>query len=196
LVRHRTKNQGTNQLIRASRTMSEITDFRKAKDQYFGGDQNSPLTNAQRNRFRGLDYFEENAGLQFVLGVEEFPNDAKDLIQMATSTGDTVPHIRWGQLKFDVNGEPVALLVYRSVGGDGYFLPFMDATTGEESYSDGRYLDLPSTDDGRLVVDFNYAYNPYCAYNPNWSCQIPPSENRLTVSITAGEKTYGDAEGH
>ena len=94
-----------------------------------------------------------------------------------------------------MNGEPVALVVYRSVGGDGYFLPFMDATTGEESYSDGRYLDLPSTDDGRLVVDFNYAYNPYCAYNPNWSCQIPPSENRLTVSITAGEKTYGDAEG-
>ena len=50
--------------------------------------------------------------------------------------------------------------------------------------------------DSRLVVDFNYAYNPYCAYNPNWSCPIPPSENRLTVSITAGEKTYGDAEGH
>ena len=176
--------------------MTEITDFRKAKDQYFGGDQNSPLTNAQRNRFRGLDYLEENAGLQFVLGVEEFPNDAKDLIQMATSTGVTVPHIRWGQLRFYA----VALVVYRSVGGDGYFhgyfLPFMDATTGEESYSDGRYLDLPSTDDGRLVVDFNYAYNPYCAYNPNWSCPIPPSENRLTVSITAGEKTYGDAEGH
>lgn len=87
-------------------------------------------------------------------------------------------------------------MVYRSVDGDGYFLPFMDATTGEESYSDGRYLDLPSTDDGRLVVDFNYAYNPYCAYNANWSCPIPPSENRLTVAITAGEKTYGDAEGH
>ena len=176
--------------------MSEITDFRKAKDQYFGGDQNSPLTNAQRNRFRGLEYFEENVDLQFVLGVEEFPNDAKDLIQMATSTGDTAPHIRWGQLKFDANGEPVASVVYQSVGGDGYFLPFMDATTGEESYSNGRYLDLPSSGDGRLVVDFNYTYNPYCAYNPNWSCPIPPSENRLTVSITAGEKTYGDAEGH
>ena len=78
-----------------------------------------------------MEYFEENAGLQFVLGVEEFSTDAKDLIQMATSTGDTVPHIRWGQLKFNVNGEPVALVVYRSVGGDGYFLPFMDATTVE-----------------------------------------------------------------
>jgi len=76
--------------------MSEITDFRKAKDQYFGGAQNSPLTNPQRNRFGGLEYFEENADLQFVLGVEEFSNDAKDLVQMATSTGDTAPHIRWG----------------------------------------------------------------------------------------------------
>jgi uncharacterized protein (DUF1684 family) len=100
--------------------MSEITDFRKAKDQYLGGDQNSPLTNTQRERFRGLEYFEENANLQFVLAVEEFPSDAKDLIQMATSSGDTAPHTRWEQLKFDVNGEPVTLVVYWSAGGDDF----------------------------------------------------------------------------
>ncbi|MBC8281289.1 MAG: DUF1684 domain-containing protein [Chloroflexi bacterium] len=176
--------------------MSEIVDFRKAKDQYFGGDRNSPLTPEQRKRFSGLQYFEENEALQFVLEVEEFPNDDKDMIQMAMSSGDTAPHTRWGQLKFNVDGVSVALVVYRSAGGDGYFLPFMDATTGDESYSDGRYLDLPATGDGRLVVDFNYAYNPYCAYNHNWSCPIPPSENRLTVPIAAGEKTYADAENH
>ena len=101
--------------------MSEITDFRKAKDQYLGGDQNSPLTNTQRERFRGLEYFEENANLQFVLAVEEFPSDAKDLIQMATSSGDTAHHTRWGQLKFDVNGESVTLVVYWSTGGDDFF---------------------------------------------------------------------------
>ncbi len=176
--------------------MSEIGDFRKDKDRYFGGDQNSPLTVDQRKRFTGLEYFEENAELQFVLAVEEFPDDAKDQIQMATSSGDTTLHIRWGQLKFEVGGTPVALTVYRSTGGDDFFLPFMDATTGEESYLDGRYLDLPAAGDGRLVVDFNYAYNPYCAYNPNWSCPISPSENRLSVSISAGEKTYSDAEEH
>ena len=131
-----------------------------------------------------------------MLAVEEFPNDSKDVIQMATSTGDTAPHTRWGQLKFEVDGVPVVLTVYRSAGGDDYFLPFMDATTGDESYADGRYLDLPATGDGRLVVDFNYAYNPYCAYNPHWSCPIPPSENRLTVAINAGEKSFTDAEGH
>ena len=176
--------------------MSEICEFRKAKDQYFGGDQNSPLTPDQRKRFRGLQYFDENSKLQFVLSVEEFPKDAKEVIQMATSSGETATHLRWGQLKFEVDGTPVVLTVYRNVEGDEFFLPFMDATTGEESYTDGRYLDMTAAGDGRLVVDFNYAYNPYCAYNPNWSCPIPPSENRLPVSIKAGEKAFTDAEVH
>ena len=176
--------------------MSEIGDFRKSKDRYFGGDPDSPLTPDQRKGFKGLKYFPENADLQFVLGVDEYPDDSKDLIQMATSSGDAAPHIRWGQLKFVVDGTPVALTVYRSEDGGDYFLPFMDATIGEDSYSDGRYLDLPISSDGRLVVDFNYAYNPYCAYNPNWSCPLPPSENRLPVAINAGEKKVPEAEGH
>ena len=176
--------------------MSEIGEFRKAKDQYFGGDQSSPLTPDQRKRFRGLQYFEENSKLQFVLSVEEFPKDAKEVIQMATSSGETATHLRWGQLKFEVDGTPVVLTVYRNVEGDEFFLPFMDATTGEESYTDGRYLDITAAGNGRLVVDFNYAYNPYCAYNPNWSCPIAPSENRLPVAIKAGEKTFTDAEVH
>ncbi len=174
--------------------MSEIGDFRKAKDQYFGSGQDSPLTPEQRKRFRGLQYFPENPELQFLLSVEEFPRDARDVIRMATSSGETAAHLRWGQLKFEVDGTLVVLTVYRDVDGNEYFLPFMDVTTGEESYSDGRYLDLPANGDGRLLVDFNYAYNPYCAYNPHWSCPIPPAENRIPVAITAGEKTFTDAE--
>ena len=100
--------------------MSEIGDCSKAKHQYFGGDQNSPLTPAQQKRFQGLEYFPENPALQFVLVVEQFPNDSRDLIQMATSFGDTAPHTRWGQSKFEVDGESVALTVYRSVGGDDF----------------------------------------------------------------------------
>ncbi len=142
--------------------MSEIGDFRKAKDQYFGGGKDSPLTPDQRKRFRGLQYFPENPELQFVLSVEEFPKDARDVVHMATSSGETASHLQWGQLKFDVDGTPVVLTVYRDVDGDEYFLPFMDVTSGVESYSDGRYLDLPATEDGRLLVDFNYAYNPSC----------------------------------
>ena len=100
--------------------MSEIGDCSKAKHQYFGGYQNSPLTPAQQKRFQGLEYFPENPALQFVLVVEEFPNDSRDLIQMATSFGDTAPHTRWGQSKFEVDGESVALTVYRSVDGDDF----------------------------------------------------------------------------
>lgn len=174
--------------------MSEIGDFRKAKDQYFGGDQDSPLTSEQRKRFSGLRYFPENPKLRFVLSVEEFPKNDRDVIQMTTSSGETASHLRWGLLKFEVDGTPVVLTVYRDVDGNGNFLPFTDVTTGEESYSAGRYLDLPAAGDGRLLVDFNYAYNPYCAYNPHWSCPIPPAENRLPVAITAGEKRFTDFE--
>ncbi len=91
---------------------------------------------------------------------------------------------------------PVALTVYRGEGGGDYFLPFMDATTGDDSYSDGRHLDLSLSSDVRQDVDFNYLYNPYCAYYPNCSCPIPPSYNRPTVAITAGEMKFPGAGGH
>ena len=100
--------------------MSEIGDCSKAKHQYFGGEFWSPLTSAQQKGFQGLEYFPENPALQFVLVVEEFPNDSRDLILMATSFGDTAPHTRWGQSKFEVDGESVALTVYRSVDGDDF----------------------------------------------------------------------------
>jgi len=72
----------------------------------------------------------------------------------------------------------------------------MDGTSGEATYSSGRYLELIELGDGRTLVDFNYAYNPYCAYNPQWSCPIPPPENRLAVPIEAGEKAFAGAIGH
>ena len=175
--------------------MSEIGDFRKAKDQYFVDSEDSPLTRDQRKRFRGLQYFPENLKLQFVLSVEEFPRDDQEVVEMATSTGETASHIRWGQLKFEVDGTPVVLTVYQDVDdADEYFMPFMDATTGGETYPNGRYLDVTPSGDGRLSVDFNYAYNPYCAYNPNWSCPIPLAENRLPVAIEAGEKTFPESQ--
>ena len=176
--------------------MSEIEDFRKKKDQYFGGTDDSPLTPEQQKRFTGLEYFPEDSKLQFLLSVDEFSEDEKEVIEIATSTGDSAPHLRWGQLKFEIDGVALALTVYKDVDGGEYFLPFKDATTGDESYATGRYLDLPDTGDGRLVLDFNYAYNPYCAYNPQWSCPIAPAENRLSVPVRAGEKVFPDQLNH
>ena len=95
-----------------------------------------------------------------------------------------------------VDGEAVSLTVYRGGYGDEFFLPFADATTGRETYGAGRYLEVAVQEDGMHLVDFNHAYNPYCAYNPRWSCPIPPVENRLKVPIRAGEKLFQDEGNH
>ena len=170
--------------------MPELSEYKLAKDDFFGADQHSPLTPKQRHKFSGLSYYPENHHLRFALKLEEFPDAEKETIQMVTSTGDSQPHVRWGWLRFVVDGETVSLTVYRGIDGDELFLPFADVTTGRETYGAGRYLEIVPMDGGLHLVDFNYAYNPYCAYNPRWSCPIPPMENRLKVPICAGEKLF------
>ena len=145
--------------------MSEIADFRKAKDHYFGNGHDSPLTDEQRKSFGGLEYFPEDPNLKFVLELKD-SDEEKSVIEIATSTGDAVPHLRWGSFTFDVEGKEIELTVYRAEDGGEFFLPFLDATSGVESYGSGRYLDLVPVGGKRFLVDFNYAYNPYCAYNP------------------------------
>ena len=114
------------------------------------------------------------------------------VVPMQTSTGDEAEYLRWARIRFTVGGDEAQLTVYRDPSSGGYFLPFQDANAGGETYGAGRYLDLEARDDGRLHVDFNYAYNPYCAYNERWSCPLPPAENRLTVALRAGEKIFDD----
>ena len=173
--------------------MSDLTEFQKAKDRIFADDHQSPLTPEQRRRFRGLEYFPEKAELRFVLETDEFPDQEKEVIEMITSTGESQPYLRWGTFTFAVEGETATLTIYRGLDDGEFFLPFADATSGNESYGAGRYLDVALLDDSRFLVDFNYAYNPYSAYNPRWNCPIPPAENRLRVPIHAGEKKIPDA---
>jgi uncharacterized protein (DUF1684 family) len=93
-------------------------------------------------------------------------------------------------VSFEVRGEAVSLALYDS-GHPGYFLPFRDATSGKASYGAGRYLDIEPNSDGTVTIDFNLAYNPFCAYNDAYSCPLPPTENWLQVPIEAGEKDFG-----
>jgi len=169
--------------------MASLENFRAQKDRFFGHDPHSPLLPEQKDQFEGLHYFDPNPDLAFELTLEPF--EKQDRITMQTSTGDVQDYIRWGRIAFTVNQEPAELTVYMSVGiGGGFFLPFMDATNGEETYTAGRYLEIEPLDGNRFEVDFNMAYNPYCAYNEYWSCPIPPKENRLKVRIEAGEKAF------
>jgi uncharacterized protein (DUF1684 family) len=166
--------------------MRELEQFRAQKDAFFKTHPHSPLTAKQQATFDGLRYFPENPDLRLVLPLEEFAE--QDTIVMQTSTGDVREYIRYGRLQFSVDGQVVELTLFSD--GDTYFLPFADALAGAETYGAGRYLEPEPVGEGQFVVDFNLAYNPYCAYNEDWSCPITPRENRLTVPIRAGEKIY------
>ncbi len=109
---------------------------------------------------------------------------------MQTSTGDEALFFRFGRIHFLVNGTQQTLTLYEAPGHGELFLPFGDATNGRETYGGGRYLEVYPVENGKYQVDFNLAYNPYCAYSDAWSCPIPPAENRLSVKIEAGEKKY------
>ncbi len=168
--------------------MSQLTDYRALKDQMFRSSHQSPLAPEQRKDFSGLKYFDENPSLRIETKLEKYPKPER--VQMATSTGHVAEYLKYGFVKFTLQGKSQTLQIYKSPDQDELFLPFMDETTGKETYGSGRYLDVREQRDRTIVLDFNMAYSPYCAYNEHWSCPIPPRENRLTVRIEAGEKKF------
>jgi uncharacterized protein (DUF1684 family) len=114
---------------------------------------------------------------------------------METTKGREQVYNRYGVVHFQVDGQAAQVTLYASEGSHELFVPFRDATSGKETYGAGRYLDLHKRGD-EIVIDFNYAYNPYCAYNPDWSCPLPPAENWLKVPIRAGEKSFPGGQDH
>jgi uncharacterized protein (DUF1684 family) len=169
----------------------ELKRFRAEKDRVFAQDPDSPLTPAQRRGFHGLDYFEENPGLVIDGSVDR--NVEPGEVRMATSAGDEQVYERYGVVRFTVEDQPAEVTLYASDDSDELFVPFRDATSGKETYGAGRYLELHAHGD-QVTIDFNYAYNPNCAYDPSWSCPLPPPENWLKVPIRAGEKTFAGHE--
>lgn len=166
--------------------MDQLIAFRQAKDEFFQTSPQSPLSPEQQVHFDGLRYYDYNPALVFDLKPEQFGEKAH--IKMQTSTGETRSYLRWGKVTFQVEGQEASLTLYFTPGTVEFFVPFMDATSGTETYGAGRYLELERLPDGNVHLDFNIAYNPYCAYSPQWSCPIPPRENRLKVAIRVGEK--------
>lgn len=166
--------------------MSELIEYRAEKDEFFRRHPQSPLTPQQKHGFSGLQYFPENEALRLEVVVE--PLEDQPTMQMQTSTGGVQTYIRYGKFRFQVDGEQAELTIYKNE--NGYFLPFVDSLAGKETYPAGRYLEPEALSGNRFFVDFNLAYNPYCAYNEMWSCPITPADNRLKVPIRAGEKLF------
>ncbi len=158
---------------------------RRQKDQFFKTSPQSPLTPEQQTRFTGLSYYDFNPALHLTVTIEPFSEDTS--ITMQTTTGDVRQYRRFGRFSFTVDGQTAQLTIYEA--DYGFFLPFVDASAGSETYPAGRYLEPEDLGNNRFEIDFNQAYNPYCAYGPGWSCPLTPAENRLKVAIRAGEKT-------
>lgn len=167
---------------------SRLTAYRERRDHHFGHDPHSPLEHEQRHGFAGLRYFPERPELVFELPIDEAGEGVGEHVQLQTSDGEHKHFVRAGRVGFEVAGQPVTFSVFKDVERGRFFLPFRDGTSGQESYGGGRYLDPRQRPDGKLVVDLNYAYNPYCAYSEGWSCPFPPLENQTKVRIEAGEQ--------
>jgi len=165
---------------------------RKEKDRFFAAHWQSPIPPDERPEFRGLRYYPIDPNFRFELELYEHSN--KKTMQIEDTKGDIKRFLRWGEFRFNVGNEKCVLQAYKGVPEEEQlFVPFRDATSGKETYGAGRYLDLDlraCTTNGRWILDFNKAYNPWCAYSENYACPFVPSENWLKVPIKAGEKNY------
>ena len=168
-----------------------VEAFRAEKDAFFGSQPGSPIPANERAAFTGLPYYPVDPDLRFEdRTLQPYTGGEPSDFQIPTSDGRLRPAHRAGVLVFELEGQPRQLTAYTFDGGDetSLFVPFLDATSGTETYGAGRYLDLDLEDDGTYSLDFNLAYHPSCVYDPRFSCPLTPAENRLPVRIEAGER--------
>jgi uncharacterized protein (DUF1684 family) len=170
-----------------------IAGYRAEKDAFFKSSApGSPIPFEEREAFTGLPYYPVDVDLVFEeLTLAPYTGDEPSNFQIPTSDGKLRPAHRAGVFRFDLGAGPRQLTAYELEGahGDGrLFLPFLDATSGTETYGAGRYLDLEPDEDGTYAIDFNLAYHPSCVYAPQFSCPLTPAENRLPIRVEAGER--------
>jgi uncharacterized protein (DUF1684 family) len=197
-----------------------VEGFRRDKDHYFRHGDGSPLPIDKREGFEGLPYYPVDEKLRFEgLELAPYVGTEPQRFQIPTSDGRLRPAHRAGSLQFELGGEQRSLAAYvlddphaehlvdagddaEGAGGDGgarvdrelpsVFVPFLDATSGQETYGAGRYMDIEPEEDGTYSLDFNLAYHPSCVYDIRYSCPLTPAENRLPVRIEAGERLPED----
>ncbi|HHC80838.1 MAG TPA: DUF1684 domain-containing protein [Flavobacteriia bacterium] len=187
--------QADDNIDKANTYKQQIEDYRKQKDRDYLVPEKTMLTAELMKDFKGLKYFPVNSKYKISAKLTRL----KDLpaIKIKTSTGKVSNYVIYGKLSFHIDNKPYELSVYQSARladekrkESALFIPFTDKTSGKETYGGGRYLVLDNPKGDLLIIDFNMAYNPYCVYNPNHSCPIPPAENDLPVKILAGELMY------
>lgn len=170
----------------------QVAAARAQKDQDFRAADNpySPIPDAARASFTGLPYYPVQPAYRVPAALHEVASNPPVVITLPNSAHQLERKVKVGSLAFTLEGKPYTLSAFAESVGDveRLWVPFRDLTSGLETYGGGRYLDLERTASGTYDLDFNRAYHPYCVYNPTYECPYPPSENRLTIAIRAGER--------
>ncbi len=173
------------------RREEKLKTFREKRDQFFKGDSPSPFKESDRKKFKGLLYYPIDLNYAMIGSIERYPVEPKPFYtHLPTSKRTEKKYVKYGRFKFSWIGKEYVLQIYRPLGGGELFLPFKDKTSGTETYSEGRYLFIEPMPGGKVLIDFNRAYNPFCAYNEKYTCPFAPEENRLEIAIRAGEKRF------
>ena len=172
---------------------AQVRQARQQKDAAFRTAPTSPIDSSQRAAFAGLRYFKPDAAYRVVARLTRAAVPTPE--SLALSGGSADAYVRYGTAEFELAGQPQKLVLLQRQGvkaAGELFVPFTDPTNGRQTYAAGRYLDLPlpAPDATEVTLDFNGAYNPFCAYNHAYSCPKPPADNRLTVTLLAGEQAY------
>lgn len=169
--------------------VNQISADRASKERMFRESSDSPIPKDKQQMLLPLSYFPVDSTYSAPAGLKLAQE--RPVFEMPTSTGKLRKMERVGLLEFTLRGEALTLGAFVEAGTERVsrlFVPFTDLTTGTETYAAGRYLDLDPTRTGIYEIDFNRAYNPYCAYNETYDCPYPPSSNRLKVPVRAGER--------
>lgn len=167
----------------------EIAAHRAEIDAFMRGASESPIPAARRAAFQALPYYPIDEQYRVPAALRVARSD--EIIEMSTSTGKPRRMRRIGTLAFTLKGQPLTLTAFAEADDTALrrlFVPFGDLTSGMDTYQGGRYLDLDLKGSGVYELDFNRAYHPYCVFNPEYECPVPPRENRLKVPILAGER--------
>ncbi|MFT4599993.1 MAG: hypothetical protein ACI857_000161 [Arenicella sp.] len=171
--------------------LKEIQHFQADQNEHYFDKETSPLKKKERRKFKGHDFFPVDLSFRVTAKFEVIMSP--DTIVMPTSAGTEKMFAKHAKLTFEINGESCILYAYQNlkvIKMEGYenslFVPFRDETTALETYGGGRYLDLEIPEGDELILNFNLAYNPYCAYTTGWFCPIPPDDNTLKVAVKAG----------
>lgn len=165
----------------------EIMELREETDRFMQYAEDSPFHDSEVN-YKGLSYFPPDLTYKVIARFEAIENP--EILNLPTNDGKSQEYLTYGYATFSLRDTTERVLLLENVQEEKIFLPFGDATSAGKTYGAGRYLDVPHNGDRTIVLDFNKAYNPYCAYISSFSCPLPPRENLLSVAILAGEKTY------